>query len=183
VPSDQEPQTYRVVFDATMDEVVDVNLLLFRTSNAGRRWKRDAIVIAALGSGLGVFGCLALTGQVPHTYAAVAGLIVGGTVGALYGPVYDRGVLNRTERLIHERVGDGPFTCVMEARPEGLRTEMRGVTTTTSWTLLRGVAETPRGIELQFQDGIAVVRDRAFAGVQARSAFLQRIRELQAAVN
>jgi hypothetical protein len=178
VTSEQEPPAQRVVFDSTITELVDDSLRALTTSKEGRRLKRYAVVSASLSCWLVMSAVVIAIMQVPGTYAAVIGLVVGVVVALVYGSVYEDTIRKRTERLVRERVSGEPATWVMEARPEGLWTESGGVTTTRSWRLLQGVAETPRGIELQFRDQVVVVRARAFATVETRSAFIQRIREL-----
>jgi hypothetical protein len=173
-----EPQPQRLTFDTTIDEMVDDTLRPLRGSKEGRRLKRHAVVNLSFSSwGVATAG-LVVTNQLPATYAAAVGLFLAVVIALLYGSVYDDTIRKRTARMLREQVGDGPVTYVMEARPEGLWTEVRGVVTISPWRLLKGVVETPRGLELHFRDGIAIVRDRGFPTTQARSAFGQRIRDL-----
>jgi hypothetical protein len=177
VASEQEPAVQRVVLDSTIDEMVDDSLRPLRGSKEGRRLKRNAVVNLSFSSwGMATAG-LVVTDVLPPTYAASVGLFLGVVIALLYGSVYDDSIRKRTLRIFREQFGDGPVACVFEARADALWIEARGVTTIQPWILLQDVAESPRGIELQFRHGMTIIRARAFATGQVRSAFVQRIRE------
>jgi hypothetical protein len=171
----------RVEFDSTLDEVVEANMQLVQHTAAYRQQRRQYQWVF----GLCVAGGLAvgiLRGDRAASLAALAiapsvALIGGLTIGALYGRYHDWYVRRGYQRLVREMYSGAEVVhCEFEARDDVLWSRSVHAEVSLPWSRLTRVNNCPGSIELWFNPGLAIIRDRAFRTQDERQAFLDAVR-------
>jgi hypothetical protein len=170
----------RLEFDSTLDEVVDVSVRLVENTAAYRRnrqqWQWTFGVCAAGGAAV-----MLLRGNDVPSYGALAiasfaALVAGTAAGMLYGRYHDRHVRRHYRRMLDELYGSAEtIHWEFEIRPDTLWSRSQHAEVAFPWSRLRQVKDVSGAIELWFDPGLAIVRDRAFSGQADRRAFLEAV--------
>lgn len=175
----------RVEFDATLDDVVDTNMRVagrtkvFRRQRALYQWITGGFLAAVL---IGTALAPSLSSPSPLGRGIVAlmiavGLAFGGLAGYGSRHYFDWRVRRHYRRMFQDVLhGASAMRFELELRQEGVWTRSRDVETSFPWSRLTRVADTPDAIELWFDPGLVVVRNRAFATDGERREFLDAAR-------
>ena len=174
---------YRIVYDATLDDAVDVAMRLSRKSHALQKQVRAMIV------GAGILGGVAFAafwiynvrapGAADYALAGIAGVGFGIAFAFLFRYYLGKETVKQQRKILAEQFGGKPATpCEMELRTEGVWVRQMGIEMTFPWTLCTGVRELPGNVEIDFTAGLCVVRDRHFASAEERRRFLDEARRL-----
>jgi hypothetical protein len=186
--TDEQPERMstnftRVEFDSTLDEVVDANMRLvqhtatYRTQRMHYQWFVGVSVaggeaVAILSTRIGVPSYATLL------VAASAAIVGGFALGMLYGRYHDWYVRRRYRRVLSEMYGGVQrIHCEYELRRDVLWARSVYNDTSFPWSRLTRVEDVHGCIELWFDPGLAVVRDRAFRSQEERRAFLGAVRQ------
>ena len=170
-----------IEFDSTLDEIVDVNMRLVEHTAAYRQqrtrfqWAVGVCVAGAL------VAIILVQTEMP-SYAALAiasSAALGGgvAVGFLYGRYHDRHVRHYYRRIAKEMYGGvEQVHWEFELRKDALWTKSAHAEVSFPWVRLTRVNDTQGSIELWFDPGLAVVRDRAFPTEKDRERFLDAVK-------
>ena len=168
----------KVRFDATFDEIVDVNMRSWRASAAARALRRRDIAVFFVMFGAGAFGA-ALLGGAPLLGALATAAVVIALVAPFYARIYDWSIKRRISPILRESAGAGdswPFEVEIDER--GVHMTGREGASSTPWTAVRAVNDLPVGIEMIMgESGILMIRSRAFDSPEMRAAFLDEARK------
>ncbi len=172
----------RLGFDVTLDEVVDANMRLVQHTAAYRQQRRRyqwvVGVCAAGGVAVGVLHGHQLPSYALLAIAFCAALIVGVGLGALYGLYHNWHVRRGYRRLVDEMYGGAEvIRCDFELTEDGLCGRSVHSETSFPWSRLKHIADLPGSIELWFNPGLVVIRDRAFQTQEERRDFLGAVRQ------
>lgn len=174
----------RVEFKASVDESADAGLRYLRSTDAGRAIRRRDAVRSGVISGATLF-VVAMT--INGWASWLAAVFIGGlaVVWALVfwwvysALIYDRAVLKRLRAFAVEQLGNrDAFECVIELRPEGAWIRQNDAEVLLPWKDAVAVRDAEDGVELVFRSGFILARDRGFASVDQRAAFLARAQVL-----
>lgn len=161
----------RVEFDATLDDLVDVQLRSLKCSRVARGWRWESTISAGLVAGVIMFLL------VPEPFEAkialgVVGLLAG---AAVYSLVYRATVQSRTRDYCREFLGkQNSFIVEVELGPEGVQCKQLGVQSTIEWGNIEGVQESHDSVDILLRaGGLIAVRKRAFESREARDEFVQ----------
>jgi hypothetical protein len=174
-----------VGFEATIDEIVEVNLRPYALSTEFRRYRRQAM----LWSGATVVFCILAVasplwkaGQGIVAFAIA--LILGTSVGWLSGRAYEHLTKKRVHQQVAEELrGSQTLRCDVELRSSGLWIDQDHVEVLHRWTDVTAVNDTSSGVEIMMRNTILVVRSRAFANPAEREAFIGHARRLASPVD
>jgi hypothetical protein len=165
----------RVEFDATLEDIADVEMRFVRGTKTYRRGRRQsqwtvAVIVA---------GILAVTLQdhiSPTGIAALSGLS-GFACASLYGAYYERWVKQSYLQWAHD-LYDGASTvpCAFELRDDVFWGKTGNIEVGFPWP--EGVSLDDRGdcIEVWCHPTLAVIRNRAFRSDSERQVFLHTAR-------
>jgi hypothetical protein len=172
----------RVEFDSTLDEIVDANMRLVQSTTAYQRQRRLYQWIFAVGFPAGVGIAMIRANNVPSlaglAIESLAALAGGVALGVLYGRYHDWYVRRGARRLVKEMYGgSGVVHCEYELRNDALWCRSIHAEMSLPWSRMTRVADVPGSIEVWFDPGLAIVRDRAFQSAEDRRAFLDAIRQ------
>jgi hypothetical protein len=172
----------RLEFDVTLDEIVDVNMRLVRQTEAYHQQRRRAQWVLGLSIAGGIAVAMLWDGEAPSSTwvatASCAALAGGLASGVLYGRYYDRFVRRYYRRVVDEMYnGANPIHFEFELRDEALWTRSVHSEVVFPWSRLVRIEDVPGSIELWFNPGLAVIRDRAFHSQEDRRAFLDAVRK------
>jgi len=171
----------QVEFDSTLDEIAEVNMLLVEHTNTYRQQRRESQWAVGLCVAGGLVVILASRAYSPSyaalALAAVAGVIGGVAAALLYGRFHGWYVRRHYRRMMQEMHGGAEQVHFeFELRDEVLSIRSMQTELTFPWSRLARVNDTPGSIELWFDPGLAVVRDRAFRTAEERTRFLDAVR-------
>lgn len=117
-------------------------------------------------------------------FGIVAGVLFGIVFAAIFRRFFDTEFRKQHRKLIGEQFGRKPtIPCELELRSDAVWTRQAGIEMLFPWTLCTGVANNRDDIEMTFAAGICVVRNRYFASVADRDAFLEAAQRLSAQRN
>ena len=176
----------RVEFDATLDELVDVNMRLAEHTVAFRRQRlwSQAFVGGCLTVAL-VATVIARGGLLPPTTVAivVGGAVVGGVLlGYLYGHFHNWYIRRNYRQMVNEMLGGAESVrCEFEPRPDVLWCRTTSVEMSFAWSRLKRVHDEGSSVELWFDPGLAVVRNRAFLRAEDRRDFIEAVTKFSGA--
>jgi hypothetical protein len=172
----------RLEFEATLDEVVDANMRLTGRTAAyrqqRRQWQWVVGIFVAGGLAVGI-----LRGDGAPTLAALAiaplaALFGGLTGGALYGRYHDWWIRRWYRRVANEMYGGAEVVrCEFEVRDDVLWSRSVHAEVSFPWSRLTRITDRADSIELWFDPGLAVIRDRAFQTPDQRRGFLDSVRQ------
>ena len=175
---------YRLAYDATIDDAIDVSWRLANRTHAFRKLVQRNVIFAGVAGGLAFFATwLYMTGPslVNLVLAAVAGVLFGIVFAAIFRRFFDTEFRKQQRKIISEQFcGKAAIQCELELRPDALWTRQAGMEMLFPWALCTGVTNNPGDIEMNFTPGICVVRNRHFASVADRDEFLEAARRLSA---
>lgn len=173
----------RVEFDATLDEVVDANMRLVQhTATYRKQRRRYQWFVGVCVAGGEAVAILNMSYEVPSygtlVVATCAAVIGGLALGMLSGRYHDWRVRRGYRRVLNEMYGGAEaIHCEYELRDNVLWSRSVHNETSFPWSRLTRVEDVPGCIELWFNPGLAVVRDRAFRNQEERRAFLGAVRQ------
>ena len=162
----------RIEFDATHEEVADVNMRLLLSTKAYRRSRLQY----QWAVGVVVAGVLAVTVEEHLSTPSVIALsaVCGFLSGYLYGPLYERSVRASYLRMVSELYGGASTVrCTFELRYDVLWTKMGSTELAFAWSDRVAINDAGDCIEVWFNPGLAVVRNRAFQTEADRRTFLE----------
>jgi len=173
----------RVEFEATLDDLVDANLRLARSTRAFRSSRRRSIWFSRI-----VPAAAFVYFRTPYLddltaggrVALVAALAVAGWLfGLVFARYYDWVVTRQYREVVAELLGDAQTVSgVIELRQDEVWTEQNGTQSTFPWSRSAGVEDTGDAIELRFNPGIVVVRNKYLADADQRVRLLAQARAL-----
>jgi hypothetical protein len=177
----------RVEFDTTLDDFVDANIRMagrtktFRRQRTLYQWFTGTFFAAALIASL-VMRSLTTGLPVPGTMWAVIvglGLILGVLAGYGSRRYFDWRVRRYYRRICRDLLQDASsMRFELELREAGVWTRCRGIETSFAWSRLTNIIDAADSIELWFDPGLVVVRNRAFATEGERREFLNLARAM-----
>jgi hypothetical protein len=100
--------------------------------------------------------------------ASVAALVIGGIYWLVYRPLCEREVRGFVAEMFG---GKSTLPCRIELRPASVWARQGEVEIGLDWTSLERIAETERGVEMWFRDGLVVARSRSFGSVEDQQRF------------
>lgn len=165
----------RVEFDATLEEIADVNMRLVMSTMTYRRGRRQSQWTV----GVIIAGIVAVALQNHASPIAIAALtaLSGFLSGSLYGVFHERGVRQTYTRLMHELYGNATTVpCAFELRDDVFWGKTGDVEVFFPWSDRISISDSGDSIEVRCNPGLAVVRNRAFHSDSERQAFLQAAR-------
>lgn len=183
IPAVHPGAIHRIVYDATIDDAVDVAIRLSNKSQALQKQFRGMVI------GTGILGGFAFTAiwisylTAPARFdiasAAAGGLVFGVVFALVFRRFFVRETRKQQRKIVAEHFNGNPSVpCELELRADGIWVRQAGIEMTFPWTLCTGVRETADDIEINFTAGMCVVRDRHFASIVERQSFLDAARRL-----
>jgi hypothetical protein len=174
---------YRLVYDATIDDAVDVGMRLANTSHAYRRQVRQNIIIAGVvgGSAVIAVGIFYLTepGPLELIFGAVAAIAFGVAFAFMFKRFFLKEILKQSRKVITEQFDGKPtVACELELRSDSVWIRQAGMEMVFPWTLCRGIQDNADDIEMKFAAGLCVVRNRHLPSAAERQRFLDTARRL-----
>lgn len=172
----------RVGFDATMDEIVEVNLRQFTVSARHRRqlqrarlWLGVTVALLVLGGPSSLWPAGHGIVQFP---VALAFAILGGWLGAR---AYVRSLDKKVRRLVTEQLrGARTLPVEVELRSAGVWLDQDKVQRQHQWSDVTAVSDTSSGVEIVMRNALLMVRNRVFPTSAEREAFIAHARRLAA---
>ena len=174
---------YRIAYHSTIDEAVDVSMRLANMNQAFRKQIRLNVIIAGVVAGLGVFGMwlYALTDRTIGSIAiAAAGAAVAGVIfSLLFKPTFMKELLKQQRKVMKEQFGNkDTIASELELRADAAWVRQGGIELTFPWPICTAVRDNAGDVEIDFTQGIVVVRDRDFPSAADRQEFLAIARRL-----
>lgn len=168
----------RVQFEATLEEVVDVQMRSMARSAVARRWRRRSTLIFALFVGLTVF---LLTHSRPLLVQLPLALAGAGLAVLLYPRLYQRSAQKRLRQLAEQYLGGAATVEIqVELAAEGMRVHQRNTDLLFPWADVEQIEQTEAGVEVvSASEGLLVVRRRAFASDEEIEQFLALAQQYQ----
>ena len=175
----------RIVYEATVDDAVDVGLRLANRTKAFRRQIRFSVIIVGV---LMTFAAIALSAYVspPVNYVdlllvVVLAAVFGVLMAALFRRFFDKEIRKQHRKIVLEQFGGkSSFPSELELRPDAVWVRQAGMEMMFPWTLCTSVNDNPDDIELNFAPGICVIRNRHFGSPAERQTFFETARRLSA---
>lgn len=161
-----------VEFDATIDDLADANIRIAKRTNTYRQQRHQA----QTAYGLVAAGILAVTLQGRSSLAVIIGFtIIGGVVVAYaYGRFHDRYVVRHYRLMVGDLYhGVKTIPCVVDLRDDVVWTKTGDMEIAFPWSRQTIINDVGDSIELWFEPGLVVVRNRAFPTDDDRLAFLR----------
>ena len=174
---------YRLVYDATIDDAVDVGMRLSNKSQAYRRQVRQlTILTGVIGTGavlaLGFFYASS-PGPVDVAAGVLAALVFGVVFAFTFKRFFAKEILKQSRKVVTEQFnGKSTVTCELELRPESVWVRQLGMEMVFPWTLCTGIQDNADDIELTFSAGLCVIRNRHLPSTAERQRFLETARRL-----
>ena len=170
----------RLAFDATLDEIVDANMRLVQHTAAYRRQRTQYQWVVGVCAAGGVAVPVLRGHDLPSlpllAIAFCAAVVVGIGCGALYGAYHNQHVRRSYRKLIKEMYGGAEqIRCEFELTDDGLSGKSVHSEMSFPWSRLTRVADLPGSVELWFDPGLVVIRDRAFQTTEERRNFLDAV--------
>lgn len=168
----------KVRFEATFEELVDVNMRAWRASAAARSLRRRDIAVFLLMMAAGAMVASLLAGA-PMVGAIITALIAAAVLAPIYPRIYDWSLRRRLTRIVRESAGPGDSWPVdVELDDRGIHVSTRDGASLMPWTTVRAINDLPEGIEVRTgESGILMIRSRAFDSSDTRTAFIEETRK------
>jgi phosphate/sulfate permease len=173
---------YRLIYDTTIPEAVDVAWRLAYRTQAFRKQLRNNVIYAGVGAGLVFFAAwlyIVGTSALNVVLASVAATLFAIVFAAIFRGFLEKEIRKQQRQLIAEQFGDKTIIqCEIELSGDGVRVRQDGMEMIFPWALCTRVQNNPGDIEMNFTPGICVVRSRHFASSAERQKFFDNARRL-----
>ena len=173
---------YRLAYDTTIPEAVEVALRLANRTHAFHRQLKKTLICGGVGAGLVFFiAWLFFVGNsaLNLVLAAVAATLFAIVFTAIFRRFLEKEIRSQQHKLIAEQFGNQKvINSELELRSDAVWVRQFGMEMLFPWTLCTRVQNNPNDIELNFAPGICVVRNRHFASPSERQAFLETAQRL-----
>ena len=168
---------YRLTYDTTIPEAVDVALRLANRTDAFRKQLKNSLMYAGVGAGLVFFiAWLYIVGNsaLNLVFAAVSATLFAIVFAAIFRRFLEKDIRSQQHKMIAEQFGNQKVIhSELELRSDAVWMRQSGMEMLFPWTLCTRVQNNPNDIEMHFTPGICVVRNRHFASPAERQAFLE----------
>jgi hypothetical protein len=176
---------HRIVYDASIDDAVDVAWRLANRSQAFQKQIRFQTVAGSVASGLIIFVIGAYFGNLRDPSKASWVLVASIGAGLLFGRLFRRELVKQVfkqhRKVVSEQFGHKPaIPSELELRSDAVWVRQSGMEMTFPWNICTGVQDNPGDIEIGFAPGICVIRNRHFGSPAERQDFLAAARRLSA---
>ena len=175
---------YRLTYNATIDDAVDVSWRLANRTRAFRMQLQAKVICGGIGGGLVFFaGWMYVVGTslLNVVLAVVAGTLFGIVFASIFWRFLEREIRKQQRKVVAEQFGGRPtIQSEIELRPDAVWVRQAGLETIFPWALCTGVQNNPNDIEMNFTPGICVIRNKHFTSPDERQAFLDTARRLSA---
>jgi hypothetical protein len=172
----------RIVYDATVDDAVDVTLRVANRTHAFRKQRQTNVIVVGTGAGLAFFAAwMYIVGASPLqlVLATVAGTVFGIVFAAIYRRFLDKEIRTQHRKIVAEQFGGkAAIHSEVELRQDGVWVRQAGLEMLFPWTSCTGVMNNPHDIQMDFTLGMCVIRNRHFASAAERETFLETARRL-----
>jgi len=160
-----------VRFDATLDDVVDVNLRSWATSKTMRLWRWQGAAVTGLMFAVPTYFLLGESVRARFVISCAAALI--GI--AFYLWTYRENFRKRTRKLCRERIGtDAPVAVTVELLDEGISISQLGARIILEWSRIDRVEESTDALYFFSSDNAcSAVRKRGFESIATKDEFLK----------
>jgi hypothetical protein len=177
--STAEP-TRRIVYEASIDDVVDVALRVAMRQRAFRRQVLLTAVFVGILSGLAAAWLSSRFGGLGYASAAPLGAVFGLVVAVVFRPIFVREIRSQHRKLVAEPfAGRSSLPCELELRAGGVWVRQDGVELAFPWARCTEIVDGPNDIEIVFAPGgLCVVKNRHFRSREERTDFLVSARQL-----
>ncbi len=178
------PETlYRLTYEATIDDAVDVSLRLANRTKAFRHQVRLNVIIAGVVGGGAFIGVYLFFNAVSTVTGAVllfvAGLVFGVAVAFLFGSFFEKEIRKQHRKVLLEHFGGKTvIPTELEMRPDAVWVRQLGMEMLFPWNVCTGVLDNPDDIQIDFKPGITIVRNRQFTSAAERQTFLDTAQRL-----
>lgn len=173
---------YRLSYDATIDDAVDVSLRLAGRTHAFRRQLRLTVMCAGMGGALAMFAAwMYVVGNslVNIVFGTVAGVLFGIVFAAIFDRFFEREIRKQQRKIVAEQFGGNAIMhSELELRPDAVWVRQGGMEMVFPWAVCTGVRQNPGDIEMSFAPGMCVIPNRHFASPEQRQAFFETARRL-----
>jgi len=173
---------YRLSYDTTIPEAVDVALRLANRTDAFRTQLKKIHMYVSAAAWLVLFiAWLYIVGNsaLNLVLAAVAATLFAIVFAAVFRRFLEKEIRSQQHNLIAEQFGgQKTIQCELELREDAVWVRQSGMEMVFPWTLCTRVQNNPDDIEMNFTPGISVIRNRYFASPAERQAFLETAQRL-----
>ena len=175
---------YRITYEATVDDDVDVSLRLASRTRAFQQELQRNLVVAGVISGIGFFAAwmyLVGTSLLNLVLASVAATMFGIVFAAVFRRFLEKEIRKQQRKMVAEQFGGKPgIQSELELKPDAVWVRQEGVEMVFPWAHCTGVRNNPNDVEINFTLGICVVRNRHFPSAADREVYLETARRLSA---
>ena len=173
----------RIVYEATVDDAVDVGLRLAKRTKAFRRQVQFSIILVGVLMAVAAIALSVYTAppvnSVDLLLVVLLAAVFGILMAALFRRFFDKEIRKQHRRIVLEQFGGkASFQSELELRPDAVWVRQAGMEMVFPWALCTSVEDNTDDIELNFTPGICVVRNRHFVSSADRQAFLDTARSL-----
>ena len=179
-----DPFLYRLTYDVTIDDAVDVSLRFARRTQAFRRQVQLTILCVGIGGALAMFAAwmyIVGTSLVNVVFGSVAGILFGIVFSAVFRSFFEKEIRTQQRKVVAEQFGGAAtLPSEMELRTDAVWVRQAGMEMTFPWAVCTGVRNNSADIEMSFTPGICVIPNRHFPSPAERQVFLDTALRLSA---
>jgi hypothetical protein len=174
---------HRIVYDATIDDAVDVAFRLAGRTQAFRKQLRLYVMLAGILGGLGLFTAWMFYATAPGRFDVVVAAAGGVAFGFVFAIMFKRTLIKdmqkQQRKMVAEQFGGKPtIPSELELRSDAVWVRQAGMEMVFPWAVCTGVQDNTGDVEINFTPGICVVRNRHFPSTADRQDFLATARRL-----
>lgn len=160
----------KIQYESTIDEAVDVQMRLLRTSKTAKKWKMQGLIWAPL-LFIGFYLGIPDEQNIKLIFASLTSIIF----VIIYFGSYKNTMRRRSKKLVIEQLGtDKPVPSEYEFNEEGLIFRQMGTEIKFNWNSVKEINENDKDIEFIIGRGrIAIIRNRIFTTVDQKEEWLK----------
>ena len=176
----------RIVYDVTIDDCTDVAIRFANRTKAFRNQFMSTVALGGALAGLSFTGALLLFGMAATGRGALLLLALGAVTGIVFAFTFLRGyfrkeILKQHRKVVAEQfAGKETLPCETELRSDSVWCRVGDIEMTFPWKICTSIQDNVDDIEINFSQGICVVRNRRFVSPADRQEFLETARRLSA---
>jgi hypothetical protein len=174
---------HRIVYDASIDDAVDVAWRFANRSEAFQKQIRLLTIAGSLASALIIFIIGAYFGNL-RSSSQIVWIVLASLAGALiFRPLFRRELVKQVfkqhRKVVSEQFGHKPtIPSELELRSDAVWVRHSGMEMTFPWNICTGVRDNADDVEITFTPGMCVIRNRHFGSAAERQNFLAAAKRL-----